>query len=294
MSIDSTSLKISADSAASAEALATNSVDKLLVNTVSADALATNSVDRPSVNTVSAEALATNSADRFVDNTPSAAVALDASAEIAELAVAKSASVAEISADNALVNTNSAAVALDASAEIAVLTEVIELIRPLSLTTSMLLINATTSANWSKLTSEPDKIASILPFSVAILPSNTVSAEALATNSADRFVDNTNSADVALDTSTEIAESIEVTSALVALISADNATSNESIEEVEVPDKARISADTNAFVSDALAICVEVTLAQFTVPKKSAICFERICAILYLYNLFLAYLLYCW
>ena len=65
-------------------------------------------------------------------------------------------------------------------------------------------------------------------------------------------------------------------SELVAEISATNASDTAEAS----PFTAAISEDTNALMSDALAICAEVTFDQFTVVKKSAICFERICAIL--------------
>ena len=73
-----------------------------------------------------------------------------------------------------------------------------------------------------------------------------------------------------------------VTSLLVATISADKATSNESIDASSSCDKSEDLPSTYCLMSCVFAICVGDTSAQFTVVKKSLICFERICAILFI------------
>jgi len=78
------------------------------------------------------------------------------------------------------------------------------------------LINATISANWSASAVDAERIASIRPFSVLILPCNTTSEDKALDVSVDTLVFKEDSAEIALDSSV-------LTSATRSETSVDNA-----------------------------------------------------------------------
>ena len=178
------------------------------------------------------------------DNNPSTLVKSELvatiSVEIAELILTKSALVARISEFKSKITAAKA----------------------LSLVVSTELIKLTISTNVSLSASAAFKIASILPASESMFPCRTPSAPS------------------ALPFSVAIASVKEVTSPFVAKISAAKPSSKASIDADTLASKTVNSSPTYFAMSDVFAISKLVGAAQFTVLKKSLICFERICAIL--------------